>query len=1053
MRHVGRRGTLGSHVESRSNSSWNGLRFSYRQVVATLGLVAVAVAELLRPGSLQNVLSGVGWFGLLVAAVSLLVSRRSSSVAGNDELEVNVSGSARSWRWAFVGLGIFGFFVAQTWFRSGTAIAGGDIAPPIGTAWIGRIFSSFGWSGSNLGGPIANQGQLPFAMLDEIVHLAGGSGALAQRVWFTWLIVAIFIAGAALARSIGMSPLAGVVVGIVFFVNPMTMSQVGSNDVYLVAMVLVAALPAAIIAYARGILKLWQLNLAFALAAPFVGFSFANPPIVGMLAVALLSTPLLVWARFDRAAAAKCFGGVLVAGAVLGAVSSYWLIPSLFQITQSAATQALSGLSGWGFTESRSTLANGLWLNTTWGWSFSEYYPYAYLFRQVPLVLVRTLLPLLAFAGLALRSSEGEDGRMMGSTRLMGLLSLLVLGLILLSNGTRTPGFLLFDPLYHLPYGWLLQEPGRFLLIGALGYALLIGLLIDRMRSRFRLRAADDSDGRILSTHGLPAKSTALVAIAVALAAGFPLWTGAVIPGPRNGFPSSHVVVPKYWGRTASYLNSTKAPPGAVLVLPADDFYQMPYTWYYGNDGFIPNLLDRHVVVPSGQGYDSTSEELLNAVQIEDSALISHNWLEASRVLEAIGTPIILVRGDINSSFPGRSIVSPRALSNALAVDPYMHAVHTFGLLSLYKANRSHYRSPTNFATVASKTPGLGVLDTLPPRTALITSKPQIGHEVVASLPPLQNWKISNHDLLTRFVLPGADLLTVRDAQPGSSVFRVGTLLHHGKQRERVGTVSLAHVSAMLPKGSFRHGGWSPVGNCNNVIPVTSKTLLGGGVSRTGGPFGFPILTLHASVDAACESVRLGWHGGHVFLRYWARSLSGNAPQICLWEVPVDRCAMISSSSSSTISRRSGWIRYSSIVTPSQGTHVLSLFVYAYSPGNGSQSVDQYANVQALSVPSTTPPLLTGVPKADQHTRLVVGANGFSSSVPRTPGVTHVLVDGLRNGWIGDHKVTRSSSSFFTAHNDLYTILSFAGLMAALAVVFAWALGKKRSSKMKVQEG
>jgi len=70
---VEQRGTPGSHVESRSNSWWNGLRFSYRQVVASLGLVAVVVAELLRPGALQKVLSGVGWFGLLVAAVTLLL--------------------------------------------------------------------------------------------------------------------------------------------------------------------------------------------------------------------------------------------------------------------------------------------------------------------------------------------------------------------------------------------------------------------------------------------------------------------------------------------------------------------------------------------------------------------------------------------------------------------------------------------------------------------------------------------------------------------------------------------------------------------------------------------------------------------------------------------------------------------------------------------------------------------------------------------------------------------------------------------------------------------
>ncbi|MHB1520705.1 MAG: hypothetical protein ACYCWN_05225 [Ferrimicrobium sp.] len=1011
--------------------------------------MAVVLAELLRPGSPQQVLSGVGWFALFVAAILTLFRQGSDTVA--DEADVaHLSDSVRAWRWALLGLGAFGILLAQTWFRSGTAIAGGDIAPPIGTAWIGRIFSIYGWSGSNLGGPVANQGQLPFAVLDEAVHLAGGSGALAQRIWFTLLIAAILVAGATLARSLGMSSLAGVVVGVVFFLNPMTLSQVGSNDVFQVAMILVAALPAALIAYARGTLRLWQLNVAFAIATPFVGFSFANPPLVGMLGLALLATPALVWARFDRTSAVQCFKGLLIAGAVMGSVSAYWLIPSYLQISQSAATGTLSGLSRWAFTESRSTLANGFWLNTTWGWSFAEYYPYAHLFGHLPLILVRAFLPLLAFVGLALGYSRDRSRRDSGFVRLAGLLSVLALGLILLSNGTRAPGFLLFDPLYHLPYGWLLQEPGRFLLIGALGYALLIGLLIDRIRSRAVLRVHSGSHGRVLSRHDLPKIGISAVAITTALVAGFPLWTGAVIPGPRTGTPSSHVVVPKYWEKTASYLNSSKAPAGAVLVLPADDFYQMPYTWYYGSDSFIPNLLDRHVVVPSGQGYDSVSKELLAAVRLEDSALISHNWLEASRVLEAIGTPIVLVRGDINPNFPGRTIAAPQTLASALRADPYMHAVRTFGLLSLYGANHSHYRKPTNFATIASKTPNLGALDTLPPRTALVTSQPQVGHPVVVGLPPLQDWRTSGHDLHTRFLLPRSDQLVIHETQSGGSMFRVAVTSLGRSSQEKVGIVSLAHGSSMLPNGNFYHGNWSRVGNCNNAIPVTAKGMVGGSVSRTGGPFGYPELTLHASVDAACESTRLDWSGGHVFLRYWARSLSGNAPQVCLWESPSNRCTVLTSSMTK---ERSGWIRYSAIATPSRGTRFLSLIVYAYGLGTGSQSMDQYANVQVFSLPSITPPLLTGVPKTYLHVRLVVAARGFSSSVSDPRGLKHVLVDGLRNGWIADRRITKlpSQSSFVMAQSALYAILSFAGFMAVFAGALTWLLGKRGALRLRVR--
>ena len=44
--------------------------------------------------------------------------------------------------------------------------------------------------------------------------------------------------------------------------------------------------------------------------------------------------------------------------------------------------------------------------------------------------------------------------------------SAMALFLVLLSTGTRLPGALVFDPLYQLPLGWQLREPGRFLILG-----------------------------------------------------------------------------------------------------------------------------------------------------------------------------------------------------------------------------------------------------------------------------------------------------------------------------------------------------------------------------------------------------------------------------------------------------------------------------------------------------------------------------------------------------------------------------------------------------------
>jgi len=313
-------------------------RRSYRPVIASFGLACVVVAELLPTSSPQGLFAAIGFFALLVAAILMLVpkwDRRPATALEVSKDEPRYPGA--TWRWTLAGLGVFGLAVAQTWFRSGTLIAGGDITPPIGTAWIGRIFNTYGWSGSNLGGPQWNQGQLPFGALDEIVHLAGGSGALAQRIWLSLLIAGVIVAGACLARSLSMLPLAGVCVGIFFFFNPMTLSQVSINDVYLTAMILVAVLPALVISYGRGTLRQWKLNLGFVVAAPFVGFIYANPPLVGMLVLTVLATPLLVWVRFGRDTAVRTWWGLLLAGALMAGASAYWLIPNLLAYSSIAS--------------------------------------------------------------------------------------------------------------------------------------------------------------------------------------------------------------------------------------------------------------------------------------------------------------------------------------------------------------------------------------------------------------------------------------------------------------------------------------------------------------------------------------------------------------------------------------------------------------------------------------------------------------------------------------------------------------------------------------------
>src|SRR2546421_4523056 len=97
------------------------------------------------------------------------------------------SEAGRNWALAIATAAVVSLIAVQSWFRWGTVIAGGDVTPPIGTAWISRIFTAWTWSGSNLGGPSALGVQLPWATVLGVLHMMGGSGELAQRVWYSGL--------------------------------------------------------------------------------------------------------------------------------------------------------------------------------------------------------------------------------------------------------------------------------------------------------------------------------------------------------------------------------------------------------------------------------------------------------------------------------------------------------------------------------------------------------------------------------------------------------------------------------------------------------------------------------------------------------------------------------------------------------------------------------------------------------------------------------------------------------------------------------------------------
>lgn len=810
------------------------------------------------------------------------------------------------------------------------------------------------------------------------------------------------------------------------------------NDVYLVARILLVVLPAVLLAYGRGRMSLWVALACFAGAAPFVGFAYSNPPLVGIIGLTTTATPLLAWARFGRPTARRALRLVMLGGAILFAVSAYWLVPDVVALG-AVAFGKLSGLSAWGFTEARATLANALWLNTSWGWRFTAYYPYAPDFARFPLGLVQVLLPLLAFSGLCLRTPNRPAGWRV--TRLRGAVAIGTLVIVFFSTGTRAPGNLLFDPLYyHLPYGWLLREPGRFLIFASLGYALLAALLVEQWRhfAPTQFSSKNLVTTAMTSTLGPPGLALSAVAL-LALASGFPLWTGAVVPTQRQAFPPDHVKVPAYWLATAHYLN-TSGPPGSLLVLPPDDFYQMPYRWYYGSDQFISNLVDRNVLDPSAQSYQTVSENLLDSVRLESSALLAHDWKEANKLLQVLGTPLVLVRGDIVSDFYHRKIPSPASLAMSLSMDPGMRILHTDGLLKVFVSRKIPSRQ-TDFATVDTSSPDLRVLSILPTGTSLVTAVPRPGHLSVLQLPPVATWNIGATEVTTTVPERGDWKYSAVALGLQGSATDTGLHLSQNQVTSREGRralqIRLPLGALLIHDGTFSAGPWGPVGNCFDHEPVISPEFLRADVLPRAGPRHTRALQLTASIDAACESTELTWNGGPILLSLWVRSVSGAPPEMCIRESPINRCAV-----AAPLPQGSKWHLYRTTVFPDEGTQSITIFLYAYAESSGPSSIEEFSRVIARSLTHSPRVDVLGRPTTSAGaTRLLASSVGYAPGWTGPAGALHVLVDGVRNGWLTRSRTATLRNVWYQPiANELRNELSLASglLLFVLVGVVIW---------------
>jgi glycosyltransferase involved in cell wall biosynthesis/O-antigen/teichoic acid export membrane protein len=1027
---------------SRVKNAARGYRLAQvRNVAGGVGVAAIFMLGGTGTGTASLVASGVAFVGLLVAtALGLAEGGLSRGVLTAKQAFSAIPVRTRSFLPGLALVLLTTTLAVQTWFRPGEFIAQGDITPVTGTAWIDRLFSAWSSNGSNLGAPAANEVELPWALVYSAVRALGGSPAAAQQVWYTLLFAGAGGAAYLLLKSLRIGQAGAAIGALAFVFNSYMISGTVLNPPYVAAMMLSAGLPAVIINVATGRIRPVVGLFVVAFSSPLLGYVYLNPPLLLMVGTLVALTPFLLWWLDGREAFLRAIKILGVAVPIVTALCAYWLVPSILEL-KLVSTSTLAAPTSWNWTEGRSTLANGFWLNTAWGWSYPDYFPYAPLYSTFPLNLIKYAIPALAFIVVPFMRISGASSAAQRISRLALAMSATALFVVLLSTGTRLPGSIVFDPLYRLPLGWLLREPGRFLAVAALAYSVMLAIAVEHLGALLRNAGSRATNGTRRVARLLPITAAWLLGGIVIIGA-FPLASGAVTSGQRTPLPGLHVKVPFYWNQMASFVNHRRD-VGRVFLLPEDDFYMMPYAWsYYGSDGFIQDLINKDLIDP-GQGYDVVAKNLRNGVSLVQSALLASDWRQARLVLNALHSPYVLVRGDIVSATAGRHIASPASLAQALSHDPDFRLLHTSGPLRLYELRDEKRIGPsTSYATVNSNSPSLNDLLLLNDGTSLISKPMRPGVPAIVEVPQITHWVRNDGELSYKFSEPAGWTYSVhfitntggqRDSR--ASRFRVRATTVNG---QRIGIISTPLGDNELPDGDFSSGQWRPVGNCAQFPGTTALAQIGSRVIPHAAPGGSPALELSASADSACMSQPVKWTSGAVLVSLQQRNVTGVSPRICLWEAaPINKCAPIASSS--TKRETSGWFSYSALVKPDSGTKHMMLFVYADVLVIGNRTINQYADISVRNATEVARPIIVANPakQAANLPILKVDDQAYAASWNGPAGSTHVEVDGLVNGWLTP-KVTAEKATYEGAIPDEFSWIASA---IAAFLIFVGLIG------------
>ena len=570
-----------------------------------------------------------------------------------------VSAQYKPWRAYLVLFGVAALVVSR-WFRSGTFIATGDMGPWIRRGWAPEALWSWNHSVTGAGSAAYNVARSAEFVVIWVVQHLGGDEYAAQWAFYTLIYGLVAVGVGFLAGAFVRSEIAIVAAGTFAVLNGFFLTRL-PNPLNIISVGSIALITAVAVRVGQGRRISPVVGALCLVPTSFLGF---NPPmIVVAYAWALAGTPLLVALVLGRSALWRLLKWFVFVAPWAILINAWWLVPFVQGFTGgggATANATFTDPTNWSWAQANNSVPNVLTMVANWAWFRPQYLPFAASLDQPAWVWLRYLLPALVFVApvVALKARR----------RLALVLVGLTLVVVFLAKGLVPPLTAVNYWMYlHVPGFWLFREPmsklGQLLVLffGVL-IALVVEAVVVRLREAGGLRRLPMLS-RVLQV-GL------LAAVVGVLAYPFPLFTGGVMPDVRPSQPSAHVRVPTYWWQMAETIDADPR-PGKVLVLPQDDYYQMPTTWgFFGVDS-VANLLIQHPVVQrKPDGYFGDVAGFSADVAGVETALLTGDLSAVPPLLDALGVSKVIVRHDLIRGMVGRRFADDKVLAEAVARVP-----------------------------------------------------------------------------------------------------------------------------------------------------------------------------------------------------------------------------------------------------------------------------------------------------------------------------------------------------------------------------------------------